>query len=112
MSYLYSILYHPYVSLSMNDCDLGDDGGSALGEGLSRNLTLRHLSLRDNNLNYYTAKIFADSLSRQKTNIEYLDLSHNKLDNKGAEELAKALLYNNSLINLNLSYNLIENNIG
>ncbi|CDW86885.1 UNKNOWN [Stylonychia lemnae] len=104
-SYLTTGIYHGLVYLSMNRCNLGDDGGISVAEGLSRSKQLKYMFLQYNSLSDEAAKTFSEALIKSSINIEHLDLSHNKINDAGGELIAMSMSQNKSLSKLNLKRN-------
>ena len=67
------------LKLSMAHCELYDDGGIYLLDGIERNLKLLELNISDNNLRFLTAKRLAEVLTVRDVCVESLNLSHNFL---------------------------------
>ena len=61
-SYLYQAIYQGLVYLSMNRCNIGDDGGQHIAEGVSRSKSLKTLLLQYNSLSDSAASCFAEAL--------------------------------------------------
>ena len=60
--YLISTIYHGVTYLSMNRCNLGEDGGVSIAEGLARSRHLKTLLLQYNSLSDEAASAFAEAL--------------------------------------------------
>ena len=59
------------------------------------NKTLKHLNIFNNIIGYDGAKAFAEALKVNNT-IEFIELGHNRIRNKGLHILADALAFNQS----------------
>jgi hypothetical protein len=86
----------PLVVLTMNRCGLGDDGATALAQGLEFNKHTANLSLQHNKIGDHGAAAFGVLLS-VNSNITRLDLSWNDVRARGADGLAQGLKENISL---------------
>eukprot|EP00347_Sterkiella_histriomuscorum_P017960 403347321 len=111
-SYLTTGIYHGLTYLSMIRCNLGDDEGISVAEGLSRSRQLKALILQYNSLSDEAAKTLAEALAKPTVNIEHLDLSHNKINDAGGELIAISLGQNSSLSKLNLKSNNLKETTG
>ena len=58
------------------------------------------------------AKSLAEALSKPTINLEYLDLSHNKINDAGGELIAASLSVNCTLSRLNLKRNNLKTTTG
>lgn len=67
------------IKLSMAHCELYDDGGIYLFDGLERNMKLVELNISHNNLRFLCAKRIAEVLTVKDMCVESLNLSHNSL---------------------------------
>lgn len=75
--YLTSVLFQPISYLSMVSCNLGDDGGQSLADGLARSRFLKALLLSNNSISDEAAQTFAEALGKSTCPLEVLDLSKN-----------------------------------
>jgi Ran GTPase-activating protein (RanGAP) involved in mRNA processing and transport len=64
--------------LSLDACQISSSGFSILCEGLSKNQTLRHLTLSNNGISDDSSAFLAD-LVKYHRNLVYLDLNYNHL---------------------------------
>ena len=76
--------------LSINNCKLGDAGGIAIGEAISRSYRLKYVSAKQNAFRDEAAKSIADGI-RVGTHILKLDLSNNLINDAGGELIAESL---------------------
>ena len=90
------------LKLSMAHCELYDDGGIYLFDGLERNLKLVELNISHNNLRYLCARRIAEVLTVKDMCVESLNLSHNALTDKGALQIITSLRSNRVLKRLDL----------
>ena len=102
-SYLTAAIGHGLTYLSLSNCNLRDEGGLSVSEGLSRSRHLRTVVLSRNNLSDESAKGFAEAITR--SGIESLDLSSNRIHDAGGELLARALDGNRGMVWLSLRRN-------
>jgi Leucine-rich repeat (LRR) protein len=68
--------------LELKNCMINSYGCECIGEGLSKNTTLRHLDISNNKFNPSSLKKWAEILGR--TALRYLDLSNNDLSDEGS----------------------------
>jgi len=61
--------------LSLNQCNLGEDGAAYIAQGLGKNRRLRTLLLSNNQLGDRGLQMIADSI--EYSSLEHLDLSKN-----------------------------------
>lgn len=93
------------VHLNLSNNHITDDGGEILVSFLMRNYSCRDLNLSSNMLGYKTATAMGEVLQINKT-LEKLDISHNQLHERyGIVEIMKALMDNESLECLDISWN-------
>ena len=81
------------------------EGWNAIFDALKSNTSIRKLNLLENNL--WNAINIGQALANNQT-LKELDLSHNKLGDEDAADIAAGLAHNISLKTLNLSWNKIE----
>ncbi|CAF3039019.1 unnamed protein product [Rotaria sp. Silwood2] len=67
------------ISLSLSENGITDQGAEYLAESLKTNRTLRRLWLYHNQIGDHGIQMFADTLTRHNTSLEWLDLRSNKL---------------------------------
>ena len=91
--------------LSLNQCNLGEDGAAYIAQGLAKNRRLRTLLLSSNQLGDRGLQMIADSI--EYSSLEHLDLSKNQLTNVGVVDFAENLSNNRSLVSVNLRSNQI-----
>lgn len=96
-------------TMMMQNCNIGARGAIALGEGLVKNHTLKHLNLANNKIEDDGGLIFANVLSSPKTNLKYLNISVNHVSNRTCIAIAKTLHRNRTLAYLILRDNSIKN---
>ncbi len=111
-SYITSALYSGVTHLSMNKCNLGEDGGISVAEGVARSRQLKYLSLQHNFLMDETAKWLSDAVQRPTVQLEFLDLSCNKINDAGGELIGIALSKNRTIQRLNLRRNNLNEQTG
>ena len=94
------------VYLNMNNCQLGPDAADFFAIGLSYNVTLKTLLLRDNEFGDEGSERINTSLSINKGfNLEHLDLSKNFINDRTAVTMIQALAENKNLKTLSLEDN-------
>ncbi|TNV84842.1 hypothetical protein FGO68_gene16571 [Halteria grandinella] len=103
--------------LSMQMCNISDDMGVSIANGLIGTSTtlkeqrtfnfqgIKYLNLHSNQISDESAQAFAEQLSRHGLYLVHLDLSHNKINDAGGEYLAECLSQNHTLQSLNLKRN-------
>lgn len=96
--------------LSMNECDIGDKGATAIAEGLIRNNVLTHLFLRNNDISDEPGKDVLSVLQYpRKCPIEVMNLANNLLGDQAGRLLMTMLpRLKNPPIKLNLENNLLK----
>ncbi|CAI2375995.1 unnamed protein product [Moneuplotes crassus] len=95
---------------SLNECQIGDKGATAIAEGLIRNNTLTHLHLRNNDITDLPGKEILQTLYFPRTHpLETLNLANNLLGS-ASSDLLVTLLPNlkNPPKKLNLENNLLK----
>lgn len=93
------------TELSLNSNNITQRGASILAEGLRRNKTLISLKLNGNQLSDKGVTALAKSLETANQTLETLDLGSNDITDQGAISLGGMLKTNTTLINLDLSMN-------
>lgn len=88
------------VTLSMNQCLLGEDGAFYIAHGVVKNKKLKHLYLAGNDFGDEGFSNFSDVISNYNFGVETLDLSNNSFTDRGAIIFAKGLTLNTSLLTL------------
>ena len=98
--------------LSMNECEIGDNGANAIAEGFIRNNTLTHLLLRNNNITDIPGKEILEGLQfPRQCPIEVLNLANNLLGEESSVLLVKILPnLKNPPKKLNLENNILKTN--
>ena len=92
--------------LSMNSCQLGEDGAEWISLGLSYNYTLKSFYIGDNNLGDEGIERLASAMSTCKGfRLEQWDLSKNFVSDKAGSMIIENLAENRSLKFLNFSDN-------
>lgn len=76
--------------LNISSCHLDDSAGVALGAGLSTNIGLESLHLRDNCLRQVSGKAFTDAL-RSHTSLTFLSLDLNSIDCRSLAQIQQLL---------------------
>ena len=101
-------------TLALDQNTISDEGTSALGNALTQNTALKHLSLGFNGR--ITASgwvLFSTSLENSdNSTLEVLVLRHSRIDYRGLVALANALATNTGLKELNLRCTRHADNIG
>jgi Ran GTPase-activating protein (RanGAP) involved in mRNA processing and transport len=77
MRYLSETIYTALQHIFLANCNIGDEGGSYIGEGFCKTRVLETLILRNNDLSDETAKAIAEGMTKSHTNLKILDLSIN-----------------------------------
>lgn len=77
--------------LNLNDNAIGTRGCKSLAEALKKNSTLRVLQLRSNNLVDSAVKYLSTALLSRASSVECLDLAENQLRNSGAIAISEVL---------------------
>jgi len=87
--------------LELANNKIGNEGASALAEGLQTNTTITVLNLANNKIGNEGASALAQVL-QTNTTITVLDLANNQIGNEGAAALAEVLQTNTTITVLNL----------
>lgn len=90
--------------------DIGNEGAKAIGIALSKNNTLKELSIKRCDIDDVGAKYIADGL-RGNRSLEKLDLSENKIGEKGAQAFCDMLVENRTIKYIIFYQNKIEKGI-
>lgn len=90
-TYITNGIYANLQYLSMVRCNIGDDAGVSVAEGVIRSKTLKTVILPFNNLSDDSARAFSDAISKAGCPLETLDLSYNKINDSGGELIAISL---------------------
>lgn len=98
-----------FDDVNMNELTLSRDplmfeAVASMAEPLKFHRTLRRLSLRDADVEDVLVAILSDAIATN-ISLKTLDLSHNRIGVKGADNLGKALMKNKKLEELMLSHN-------
>lgn len=92
--------------LNLENNDIGDEGGEALGASLKTNDSLHKLFLQANTIGDSGAQALADGLKRNSS-LQCLVLEQNSIGARGGEALAESLESNDTLLQLTLRGNSI-----
>ena len=90
------------MSLSLNDCGIGDAGACALGEALKQNPVLASLFVQGNNFSELGIIGLAFGLVGN-THLKTFDVSRNKIGEQGITNLLEAVMVNQNLVELGVS---------
>jgi Ran GTPase-activating protein (RanGAP) involved in mRNA processing and transport len=88
-------------SLSINDNDLGPDGGECIGIALSQNETLKVLKVAENDLKSEGAI----PIIKSSINLEHLSLAKNFMKSDVGKPIAKLLKASKNIKKLYLEFN-------
>lgn len=102
---------HSLLGLFMNGCAIPEESGAVIGHALSTNNSLQELDVSNNRLKDKGACELAKGLSMNK-HLLRCDLSSNKIGHNGGAGIAKALLTNATIRNLNLRRNMMLEQTG
>eukprot|EP01006_Ploeotia_vitrea_P042690 TRINITY_DN66651_c6_g1_i1.p1 TRINITY_DN66651_c6_g1~~TRINITY_DN66651_c6_g1_i1.p1 ORF type:complete len:755 (+),score=93.87 TRINITY_DN66651_c6_g1_i1:80-2344(+) len=94
--------------LSLNKNDLNKDSGKAFGDALAHNQTLEKLELGDNSIGDEGVMSICGALKKEKCNMRTLDVSNNKIFDKGGLDIALMLRTNTTLQHLDIRQNNIK----
>ena len=97
--------------VSLNACNLKDEGVIRIAEGVCRNIRLRRINLCKNMVSDASAKHIADLISCNKS-LTTLDLSYNCIKSKGGIMIVNSLKNNSTLENLLLIENSLKDESG
>ena len=96
------------TELELRDDQLTCEGMEFIAEALRCNFTLIKLDLRANNLSDESIVLLMDVLSVERSNLEWLNLSDNRISETGATAVAEMLEINDQLTHLWLETNRIN----
>jgi len=97
----------PVQHLDLGSLFLTTEGRNTVIRGLAENVSLKSLSLSHNRLSDEDAFDLADSLGENMV-IESIDLSLNKIGEKGAERILSALITRKKAVEIDLRWNYLE----
>jgi Ran GTPase-activating protein (RanGAP) involved in mRNA processing and transport len=97
----------PLRILQLDDCLIGDEGLSALAQGLNGNTTLRNIGLQGNKIGDAGGQALAEML-QGKTGLAELNLRYNDIGTRGVQALAQELKTNKTLTTLDLRLNILN----
>ncbi|KAL9656842.1 hypothetical protein ABK040_004376 [Willaertia magna] len=95
------------TSLSITNCNVGDEHCKLLAHSLADNQTINRLDLSHNNISCLGISDLIDGLFINTT-LKRLLLSHNNISDLGCVFLSDLLMGNTSIIKVDLSYNKIQ----
>ena len=95
--------------IEMDECEIGNQGGVAIGLALSRGSKLEYISVKKNEISDEGVTKIAASLDGSKCILRELYLNGNDINDAGGELLARSMINNNTLQKLDLSYNNLKN---
>jgi len=96
------LIRNKYIeSLSINDNDLGPDGGECIGIALSQNESLKVLKVAENDLKSEGAM----PIIKSSINLEHLSLANNFMKSDVGKPLAKLLKASKCMKKLQLEFN-------
>eukprot|EP01012_Entosiphon_sulcatum_P025573 TRINITY_DN30914_c0_g1_i1.p1 TRINITY_DN30914_c0_g1~~TRINITY_DN30914_c0_g1_i1.p1 ORF type:complete len:735 (+),score=211.41 TRINITY_DN30914_c0_g1_i1:67-2271(+) len=96
------------LHLALNKNDIGAEGGKHLGEALQQNTTLQRLELSDNTVGNVGISVICQALRKEKSGLTYLDVTNNKIGDKGGLEIATMIRTNTTLQTLGIKQNSIK----
>jgi len=94
--------------LSMNKNDISAEAGKHIGEALAFNTVLQRMELGDNSIGDLGVGAICQALKKEKTTMTHLDVSNNKIGDKGGLDLAAMIKVNSVLQHLNIKQNNIK----
>jgi len=89
-------------ALDLSQNELSDSDCEPLQWALRRNLGLRSLILRNNQITAEGCRLVCQGLTHSSANLEKLDISHNHIKDKGLEAICETLLSQSSLRELHV----------
>ena len=92
-------------SLDLGNCGLKNDLATIIVSSLIGNAKMAKLGLSHNEIGRSGCESIATLLKDTNSNIDYINLSHNKIDDECATILAQSLVGNNKLKHLDLALN-------
>jgi len=90
---------------------MGVSGAAELAKSLKDNKSLRYLNVFNNKIGYDGAKAIAENIVANHPMLEFLELGHNRIRDKGLDAIIDALIENkhSNLRILGLRFNFITN---
>ena len=97
--------------LDLSKNNIGVSGADELAKSLKNNKSLKFLNVFNNKIGYDGAKSIAENIVRFHPNLEFLELGHNRIRDKGLEAIITNLLANENtnLRVLGLRFNFLTN---
>uniref|UniRef100_A0A2C9LLA4 Uncharacterized protein n=1 Tax=Biomphalaria glabrata TaxID=6526 RepID=A0A2C9LLA4_BIOGL len=95
--------------LNLSDNRLGYNGAAAVCQLLMVNKTIEKLNLSGNNIGDQAGELFHSVLTKSNSTLRSLNLSHNRLEDGAALWLKNALIENETLEHLDISWNHFQN---
>ena len=89
------------------NCNLGDEGATAIGSKISKSSTIKTLLIKSNLIGDSGAFSIANGIASPMCGLTKLDLSTNKINDQGGNSLIKGLELNRRLQNVNLRANFL-----
>jgi len=96
-------------SLNLANMAVGDVGADVLAKALMRNRSLRHLCLANNQIGAAGGEHLAELISSPECCLTSLNLSKNRVGDRGGSSIGRALAQNTVVRRLDLSENLLGN---
>ena len=91
--------------LSMQHCDLDCEGVACFNDGLALNRGIYGINMSFNNIGSAGAKAIGFGILRNIGKLEEMDLTGNKIDNKGGTALAYAISKNKRIKKFSIRHN-------
>ena len=80
--------------LDLSKNNIGVSGADELAKALKTNKSLKYLNVFNNKVSYDGAKAIAENIVANHPTLEFLEIGHNRIRDKGFECIVKALLSN------------------
>ena len=95
-------------NLSLQACNIGDEGAEALSNSLFRNIAIKEINLDDNKISLKGIRALSEKVLG-KVSLVKINLSHNLIDEEGGEYIGKSLETASSLQILILNSDNLKN---
>ena len=86
------------VTISFEQCGLGDQEAVSIAEALAKNNCMKTLYLKTNSIKNMGANAIFQALKSLQSGIEHIDMSENLLDDDCGQQLVKTILSRNKFL--------------